>query len=184
MIQDEELSTVAEPPPSLTVGGSKGHEVETIDGHLLRLYLACRWRPIPRCTGRYTCRDHGLSRLHPLVLVQKFAADGSGERSDEGCDFSDWRTRIWEFSLPGREDAILVVPLDPSNRTGIISYKKEPTEGKVADDRDRTSDHQSPRQEPSYVHTLNAPSGFRRKLHAMGLTVTDDEVVFEKGSER
>jgi hypothetical protein len=182
MIQDE-LSTVAHLPPSLTVGGSKGHEVETIDGHLLRLYLACRWKPIPRCTGRYTCRDHGLSRLHPLEFVQTFAAAGSGEGSDEGCDSSDWRTRIWELTLPGRDDAIVVVPLDPFNRTGIISYKKEPSEGKDADDIDRPSSRHILRLEPSYVHTLNAPSGFRRKLHAMGLTVTDDDVVFEPEKE-
>ena len=183
MIHSEQSAAVL--PPNLVVGGSKGHEVETIDGNLLRLYLGCRWKPIPRCTGRYTCRDRDLSRLHPLALVRTFAAAaaaGSGEGSDEGCDVGadpdDGRVRrIWEFTLPGRDDAIVVVPLDPSNRTGVISYKKEISDGGGADGSDRLSG-QCPRQEAScYVHTLNAPSGFRRKLEAMGLTVTDDDVV-------
>jgi hypothetical protein len=183
MIQNEQSTTDA-PPPNLTVGGSKGHEIETIDGNLLRLYLSCRWKPLPRCTGRYTCRDHDLTRLHPLMLAQTLAAAPSGEGNDvahRGHDASASRRRIWEFTLPGRDDAILVVPLDPSNRTGIISYKKESPEGGGVNGRDRSSG-QSPLQlEASYVHTLNAPSGFRRKLHAMGLTVTDDDVVFEAG---
>jgi hypothetical protein len=185
MIQNEH-STTDEPPPNLTVGGSKGHEVETINGNLLLLYLSCRWKPIPRCTGRYTCRDHDLSRIHPLMLAQTFAAAPSGEGSDDaghiGNDASASRRRIWEFTLPGRDDAILIVPLDPSNRTGIISYKKESPERGGVNDRDRSS-CRSPLHEASYVHTLNAPSGFRRKLQAMGLTVIDDNIMFEAGRD-
>lgn len=64
----------------------------------------------------------------------------------------------YEFKQPHRSDKIHVVALDNENRTGIISYEKE-GEG------------------TKYVHTLNTPSGFRRKLEAIGIAVTDSDII-------
>jgi hypothetical protein len=62
----------------------------------------------------------------------------------------------YDFLLSGRSDVILVVPLDEGQTTGLITYVK-----KQDDDSLR------------YVHTLNAPSGFQRKLRAMGIERLD-----------
>lgn len=64
----------------------------------------------------------------------------------------------YEFKQPHTSDKIHVVALDNENRTGIISYEKE-GEG------------------TKYVHTLNTPSGFRRKLEAIGIAVTDSDII-------
>lgn len=72
-----------------------------------------------------------------------------------------------EFDLPGRPDKVLVMPLDDTNCTGIITYVKVPPDGNNLT------------RDPAfrYVHTLNTRSGFRRKLEAIGLTVTDSRIV-------
>ena len=128
--------------PSTTVGGQKGHVQETIDGKLLELYQAHEWRMIPNCTGRYTCRNHAISRLTPRKLLQ----DANIE-----CSFPPK-----DFLLEGRKDKVVVMALDSHNKTGLISYAKE--------------------DGIRYVHTLNTESGFRRKLNAIGIAVTDSDI--------
>ena len=60
--------------------------------------------------------------------------------------------QVHTFDLPGRPDRVVVVPLDANNLTGLITFEKKQDE-----------------ESKSYVHTLNAPSGFRRKLNAIGI---------------
>lgn len=134
----------------MVVGGTKGHVEETIKGHLLDLYKAFDWRMIPKCTGRYTCRDQNtVPHLTPAKLLEQ-ASD---------IDHTLWRE--YEFKLPDRSDKVQVIALDDDNRTGIISYVKEVENGGIR-----------------YVHTLNAPSGFQRKLEAIGITVTDSDITY------
>lgn len=144
----------------ITIGGSKGHVHESITGNILQLYQSFRWKPLPNCTGRYTCRDHKLvSQLAPLTLLLQA---GIKALDDDGLKIF----KVYSFNLPGRIDRVLVVPLDDLNKTGLITFEKL--------------------QEPcsdagtSYVHTLNSHSGFRRKLNAIGiLGVTDDDIRIE-----
>ena len=144
VMADDEADTTSQ--EEVTVGGSKGHEKECIRGNLLLLYRAYRWKMIPRCTGRYTCRDHQLvSQMTPSDIV---------ENAGIGVIDDDNNQNVFMFELPGRADPIVVIPLDDLNRTGVITYiKKNAT--------------------TSYVHTLNTTSGFRRKLEAIGITATD-----------
>ncbi|KAL3912090.1 MAG: hypothetical protein SGARI_001329 [Bacillariaceae sp.] len=121
------------------VGGEKGHEEEEISGELLKLYQLYRWKMIPNCTGRYTCRDHDpVSQLSPAELLKTSRLTPPGE---------DWQQ--YEFDLPDRPDRVLVVPMDANKTVGLIAFAKNNGE--------------------SYVHTLNTPSGFRRKLEAIGI---------------
>lgn len=133
---------------TLQVGGVKGHIYEEIEENLLQLFRSYRWKMIPNCTGRYTCRDHEIvSLLAPLEVLEKAGIS----IAKEFC-----------FELPGRPDQVCVVPLDEENETGIITFvKKELNEGTVA---------------TKFVHTLNTPSGFRRKLSAIGIDVTSDSI--------
>jgi hypothetical protein len=136
-----------------TIGGIKGHIVEEIDGHILSLFRAYKWKPIPRCTGRYTCREHFVSEWTPRELV-------------EHADIVVADKRSWSLTLPGRPDKIEVVPLDAEKTVGVITYVKEETiEGCL----------ESPPKK-RYVHTLNTPSGFRRKLNAIGVSVTNEDI--------
>lgn len=122
-----------------TIGGSKGHVEEEIEGLCLRLFDSFRWKMIPKCTGRYTCRDHDLvSHLQPIDLLKSLGIDARAEKQKE-------------FRLPER-DTIVVFPLDEAFETGIISYVKK-EEG----------------EQTRYVHTLNSRSGFQRKLCAIGI---------------
>jgi hypothetical protein len=133
-----------------TIGGIKGHIVEEIDGHILTLFRACKWKPIPRCTGRYTCREHSSSEWTPRELVEH-----AGIVADK---------RSWSLILPGRPDKIEVSPLDAEKTVGVITYvKEEIIEG-------------SESSKKRYVHTLNTPSGFRRKLNAIGVSVTNADI--------
>jgi tRNA (cytosine38-C5)-methyltransferase len=131
----------------LAVGGTKGHTSERIDGNLFRFYEAYRWKMIPNCTGRYVCREHSLvSPLPPIALLER-----------AGITTVDGSISLQEFHfvLPDRPDEVVVVPLDHPHTTGVISFVKDG---------------------PSYVHTLNTPSGFRRKLEAIGIKVTDTDI--------
>lgn len=65
----------------------------------------------------------------------------------------------YEICLPGRPDPIIIVPMDLHNTSGIIAYRKA----------------------NSFVHTLNAVSGFRRKLDAIGIHVTDERIWYDGG---
>jgi hypothetical protein len=131
----------------LVIGGCKGHASEEISGNILELFRAFRWKPIPNCTGRYTCRDHEIvSSLTPLELL---------DFANIEHPTSSWKQ--WEFEpRNGRDDSIWVVPLDEAYITGIITYQKPQTFG-----------------HNRYVHTLNTKSGFRRKLEAMGIYSLD-----------
>lgn len=136
---------------SLVVGGSKGHVSDTITGSLLYLYKAYKWRMIPNCTGRYTCGNHDtIFHLTPLELLER-----------AGIDYTSLKE--YDFSLPGRKDNVRVVALDSDNNTGIISYVKEIPEDSA---------------NVRFVHTLNTQSGFRRKLEAIGIAVTDSDMEY------
>lgn len=142
-------------PPTKTVGGINGHVEEEIDGNLLTLFNSFRWKMIPNCTGRYICRDHNLvSALPPLDMLSRAGIECHEKIYSSGFGKFD-------FALPGRADKVEVVPLDHQNLTGIITFVKEGGN--------------------SYVHTLNTPSGFRRKLQAIGIKATNDEIVLESG---
>ena len=143
------------------IGGSKGHVEETIQGPLVQLWDALRWKMIPRCTGRYTCRDHALvSHLTPYELL---ASIGVGFQGDGNTAVPPQ----YAFQLEGRSDLILVLPLDKNEETGLITYvKKGEEDGEVT---------------THYVHTLNSPSGFQRKLRAIGIHSLAEENLLPKG---
>jgi tRNA (cytosine38-C5)-methyltransferase len=130
----------------LVIGGIKGHIEEKITGNLLNLYRHFRWKMIPNCTGRHTCRDHEIvSTLSPVKLLEKAELDPPG--------------KIWQeyaFDLPDRPDRVLVVPMDIDKTMGLITFAKNHGQ--------------------SYVHTLNTPSGFRRKLEAIGIAVSSGDI--------
>lgn len=131
-------------------GGIKGHIVEEIDGHILTLFRTCKWKAIPRCTGRYTCREHSVSEWTPRELVEH-----AGIVADK---------KSWSLTLPGRPDKIEVLPLDVEKTVGVITFVKE----EIVDG--------SGLSKKRYVHTLNTPSGFRRKLNAIGISVTREDI--------
>ena len=114
----------------------------------MKLYRSYRWKMIPNCTGRYTCRDHNLvSILEPLEMLRQVDITTLEDSSP---------LREYSFVLPGRPDKVVVIPLNVPKTTGIITFAKE----------DRSS----------YVHTLNTPTGFRRKLEAIGIQVTNEDI--------
>jgi len=138
----------------VVVGGAKGHVEETISGSLLSLYDAYEWRMIPKCTGRYTCKNHDTaSFLTPLELLER-----------AGLDCTCFKE--YDFSLPGRSDNVRVVSVDGANNIGLISFVKESS----------SDDPGINPQTRRFVHTLNTQSGFRRKLQAIGITVTDSDI--------
>mmetsp|Transcript_12167 Transcript_12167/g.18028 ORF Transcript_12167/g.18028 Transcript_12167/m.18028 type:complete len:227 (+) Transcript_12167:2074-2754(+) len=103
------------------------------------------------------------------------------ESVDNGRDEDDDRSccwKQWEFSLPGRQDCVLVIPLDEMNQTGVITYVK--IENNVDSAKQKESETETAETgmaiSKKYVHTLNTPSGFRRKLEAIGITVTDTNI--------
>jgi hypothetical protein len=67
-----------------------------------------------------------------------------------------------------------VVPLDDNNMTGTISYVKRQEQQDGGDDCGCYY----------YVHTLNTPSGFRRKLRAMGIHVDDDRISWSDDEQK
>ena len=143
-----------------TIGGIKEHIVEDIDGHILTLFRACKWKPIPRCTGRYTCCEHSVSEWTPRQLVEHAGIALVVDR------------KSWSLTLPGRPDKIEVLPLDAEKTVGVITYvKEEIIEG-------------SGLSKKRYVHTLNAPSGFRRKLNAIGVFVTNEDIQVDCSGSR
>uniref|UniRef100_A0A7S3L7Z3 Uncharacterized protein n=1 Tax=Amphora coffeiformis TaxID=265554 RepID=A0A7S3L7Z3_9STRA len=147
MASDHHLLDTTERPQQRVIGGTKGHMEETIHPEQHRVWLhlfgSFRWKMIQKCTGRYTCHDHAqVSHLSPLELLASVGITTT--------TFS-----LYTFQLHGRPDHILVVPLDEVHETGLITYVKT-TSGEDCND-------------PSYVHTLNSPSGFQRKLEAIGI---------------
>jgi hypothetical protein len=151
---------------TIAIGGIKGHALEEIDGNLLQLYQTFRWKPLPNCTGRYTCRDHKLvSPLPPLELLAQVGIHTVDSKTNDNNNTSSTDIVVHSFDLPDRADLVLVVPLDSANCTGLISFEKRTS---------TSSGIGSPKQVDdeliiSYVHTLNSSSGFRRKLSAIGI---------------
>lgn len=137
----------------LKIGGSKGHVEEAVCNPIfIVIYNAFRWKMIPNCTGRYTCRDHkSVSHLMPRELLVVCGIDESMVAS-----MAEYRV---EFDEGRRKDPIHVIPFESDKVTGLITYVKTSEDGRV-----------------SYVHTLNSDSGFQRKLHALGVALTNDNV--------
>ena len=79
----------------IRIGGEKGHIEEVVqDPIFIAIYTYFRWKKIPNCTGRYTCRDHkAVSHLTPIQLL-------------------------------GHKDPIYVIPFTSDGTTGLISYVK------------------------------------------------------------
>mmetsp|Transcript_2093 Transcript_2093/g.6028 ORF Transcript_2093/g.6028 Transcript_2093/m.6028 type:complete len:203 (+) Transcript_2093:222-830(+) len=174
----------------LQIGGDKGHHVETISGHLLTLYNSYRWKMIPRCTGRYTCRDHALvSTLMPLQVLSKVGINYEEQTVAQtspsvAADSVPRPLRQYILSGISGKDRIIVVPLDGDNMVGLITYVKADDSSRVhvgeacgsETNNDNKVDGSS--DTTRYVHTFNAASGFRRKLEAMGASVTDDGISY------
>lgn len=163
----------------IKIGGYQGHLEEEISGDLLILWLTpfCNWIPIRNCTGRYSCREKGMSQtrqqeitenivpstLSPLELMDHAMIQAGVSKSQQHHRKHQWT--VHEFDpAPGRCDRILVLPLDPQQRTGIITYVKQ-LDSTV--DETNSQKHASQSSSCRYVHTLNAPSGFQRKLNAV-----------------
>jgi len=141
---------------SLSIGGEKGHVEEVVqDPIFIALYRNFRWKKIPNCTGRYTCRDHkSVSQLTPKRFLE--ANDIVLERIKELTQY------YVSFEEERRKDPIYVIPFADTALTGLISYVKhhDDVEGSV-----------------SYVHTLNSASGFQRKLEAIHVSLLDEYLV-------
>ena len=136
---------------NLTIGGTKGHIQEVVhDSIFIRIYNAFKWKMIPNCTGRYTCRDHDtVSHLTPQQLLH---ACGIDEATIESL--SQYRIK---FDQTSQKDHIHVIPFHCNHSTGLITYIKFSDDGEVS----------------GFVHTLNSCSGFQRKLDALGVVLTD-----------
>ena len=145
---------------TMIVGGEMGHIEEKIDGNLLDLYNFYRWKMIKNCTGRYTCRDHDVvSTFSPVELIENAGVFALDNNQKEGWNWQQFELRI------ERKDKIIVVPLDREKTVGLITFVKE-----------KFDDDGSEPKVISYVHTLNTPSGFRRKLIDMGVTVSTEQI--------
>jgi hypothetical protein len=147
----------------------KGHVAEEVSGVFVEMYNQYRWKMIPNCTGRYTCRDHALvCTASPMALLQ------SCRIGKEGDDLSQAKFRQYEFFFSEeRKDPIIVVPFESNNETGLITYVK------IEEDKEefaRKKDSSAIIQRFKYVHTLNAPSGFRRKLAAIGIEANGEKI--------
>mmetsp|Transcript_25330 Transcript_25330/g.43020 ORF Transcript_25330/g.43020 Transcript_25330/m.43020 type:complete len:152 (-) Transcript_25330:913-1368(-) len=140
---------------SISIGGSKGHVVETVtDSIFITLYNFFTWRMITNCTGRYTCKDHKqVSHLPPVEVLR-----------NAGIDLAviDRLKQYFVSFENERKDPIYVIPFADDGSTGLITYVKmnENDEGTAR-----------------YVHTLNSKSGFRRKLDAINVVLSDDCLV-------
>ena len=137
---------------NLTIGGAKGHVEEVVNNSIfITIYNAFRWKMIPNCTGRYTCRDHdAVSHLTPLELLQSCGVDRA--------TFENLAQYRITFDQTSRKDPIHVIPFDCNLCNGLISYIKFSDDGEVS----------------GFVHTLNSCSGFQRKLDALGVVLTDN----------
>ena len=143
---------------SVFIGGTKGHVEECVnDENFCKLYQHFRWKMIPNCTGRYTCRDHKkVSMLPPIELLN--AADIMTDNDEDEL----FKQYYITFDHERRKDPIYVIPFS-NQKTGLISYIKS------------TTDENGERI--SYVHTLNSPSGFQRKLEAIQVVLSDEYLV-------
>lgn len=140
----------------MSIGGAKGHVEEVVrDPIFIAIYMSFRWKMIPGCTGRYTCRDHkDVSHLMSSSLLEAAVIDSHTVA----------RLRRYYVAFDGRlrKDSIYVIPFADDGLTGLITYVKH-------------RDGEGTR----YVHTLNSSSGFRRKLEAINVVLSDDFLVNE-----
>lgn len=139
----------------LGIGGSKGHVEEVVtDPIFISIYTAFRWKLIPNCTGRYTCRDHTtVSQLAPKMLLEAADIDTSA--------IAELKQYYIAFDHEERRNPIYVVPFADDGSTGLISYVK-------------LQDDEGSDRRRSYVHTLNSTSGFQRKLSAINVVLSDE----------
>ena len=138
------------------IGGEKGHIEEVVHNPIfIAFYKTYRWKMIPNCTGRYTCRDHkAVSHLTPTQLLESI---------DIGADnIGNLKQYYVTFGKERRKDPIYVIPFADDGLTGLITYVKH--EGDNG-------------QSIKYVHTLNSASGFQRKLDAMHVNLLDEYLV-------
>lgn len=145
----------------IQIGGAKGHieEVEN-DPIFITIYNSFRWKMIPNCTGRYTCRDHkAVSHLTPTKLLE--AAGISSSIVEKLHQY------YVTFDTEIRKDPIYVIPFADDGLTGLISYVKHGNDGDGV----------------NYVHTLNSESGFQRKLEAINVILSDEYLVNEDDDE-
>ena len=120
---------------------------------------------IPNCTGRYICRDHKrVSHLEPKQLLVDAGVDLSTINNNTNDDI-ELRMYFISFEKARRKDPISVIPFGGDGSTGLISYVKY--HNTIKDDEDGMSSI-------SYVHTLNLMSGFRRKLEAIDVVLSND----------
>lgn len=139
----------------LGIGGSKGHIEEMVtDPIFISIYTAFRWKLIPNCTGRYTCRDHtAVSHLAPKMLLGAAGIDTS--------TIAELKQYYIAFDHGERRNPIYVVPFADDGSTGLISYVK-------------LQDDEGSDRRRSYVHTLNSMSGFQRKLSAISVVLSNE----------
>lgn len=132
--------------------------------NLERLWKFCRWKPIKRCDGRYTCKSKDLSLIHPLQLIHQVFLSETSESTkkresitrnvnDSGEDISSWTySHIYFDSRPEDDTKNLSSKNDPVwairfiDGGGLLSYEKT---------------------DKKYVHTFNTESGLCRKLMAI-----------------
>ena len=147
---------------AITIGGDKGHVVEQVDDAIfLKIYHAYRWKMIPNCTGRYTCRDHKIvSKLTPCEVL---ASVGTAIHIVDALEKYEYA-----FQEERRKDPIIVIPFTEEKETGLITYIKCESEAGNVEEELAHDDG------IKYVHTLNSSSGFQRKLEAINVKLTDD----------
>jgi hypothetical protein len=106
-----------------------------------------KWKEIPKCYGRYTLHRsyRHMSSKHPMDFLAQILVQ---ETDTEILS----RLGKSELVVLGKEerDPIVLVPF--SDGGGLLSYEKPLENGSVC-----------------FVHTLNSPSGWDRKLFALGI---------------
>jgi hypothetical protein len=138
---------------SIKIGGSKGHLEELVtDPIFITLFNSFKWRMINNCTGRYTCTDHSnVSHLQPVELLL-----------NAGVELAVIDRLKQYFVDRNEKDRIYIVPFADDCSTGIITYVKM---------------NENDEAVARYVHTLNSASGFKRKLRAINVVLSDDYLV-------
>lgn len=133
----------------ITIGGENGHVKEIAKEPVFTaLYKKYRWKMIRNCTGRFTCRDHLIvSQMAPLQLIHSLNGD------KQIVQFEQYYYKLEDET----KNPMIIIPFTDEHQTGLITYVKE--------DAETGNCH--------YVHTLNAPSGFQRKLEAMKISLCE-----------
>lgn len=132
------------------------------------IFAKYQWREIPNCPGRFVTRKPSafIEKLVPSEVKLLFAPRKLFQVVQLDGSEDMWKIEVYEFDLSevsptsSVRDPICVVVFPPLPGTegtsgGLITYKKP----------DR------------FVHTLNTPSGLKRKLDAIGLNA--DQIIAE-----